>query len=155
MSRPPRPPQEPVLSRILVWRTFFVGVLMLIATFGMFILERAAGASIETARTVAVNTLVICEIFYLLNSRFLNSMLTPRNAFSGNPWILPSIATVLGLQLIFTYWAPTQVLFGSTAIDAAAWIRILAAGFGLMVLVELEKWIRGRVSANGMRHPAA
>ena len=155
MSRPPRPPQEPMLSRILVWRTFFVGALMLVATFGMFILERAAGASIETARTVAVNTLVMCEIFYLLNSRFLTAMLTPRNAFSGNPWILTSIATVVGLQLFFTYWTPMQVLFGSTAIDAAAWIRILAAGFGLMVLVELEKWIRGRVSANGMRHPAA
>ncbi len=154
MRRPPRPPREPILSRILVWRTVFVGVLMLTATFGMFILERATGASIDTARTVAVNTLVICEIFYLLNSRFLNTMLTPSNAFSGNPWILPAIVTVFILQLVFTYWKPMQILFGSTAIDASAWIRILATGIGLMLAVEIEKWIRGKVSAAATHHPA-
>ena len=66
MTRPPRPPKEPIASGYFMWRVAFVSVLMLVATFGLFELEIATGASLETARTVAVNTLVACEIAYLL-----------------------------------------------------------------------------------------
>ena len=44
---------------------------MVTGSFGLFLLEGSLGTSIEEARTVAVNTLVMFEIFYVFNSRYL------------------------------------------------------------------------------------
>jgi len=45
----------------------------MIGTVGLFLWEMEQGASIEHARTVAVNTLVMFEIFYLFNSRYITA----------------------------------------------------------------------------------
>jgi magnesium-transporting ATPase (P-type) len=70
MSRPPRRRDEPILSRLLLWRIVLVSLVLVAGTFGMFLWQRYHGASIEAARTVAVNTLVMFEVFYLFNARF-------------------------------------------------------------------------------------
>src|SRR5262249_21302157 len=58
MQRPPRPPNEPVLTGFLVWRVTVVSFLFVAGIFGMFEWALARGDSIEEARTVAVNALV-------------------------------------------------------------------------------------------------
>ncbi len=70
MRRKPRDVHAPMLSGFMTWRILFVSVLMVIGTFGLFLWERLQGTDIETARTVAVNTLVIAEVFYLFNTRY-------------------------------------------------------------------------------------
>jgi magnesium-transporting ATPase (P-type) len=62
MKRPPRRQQEPILSRHLIWRIGFVSVL--IASFSILLFNHhlQAGASLELARTVAVNALVAGQI---------------------------------------------------------------------------------------------
>ena len=64
MRRPPRDPGAPILTRVLVWRVVLVGLLILVAAFGLFELELGLGVDIAVARTVAVNAVVIIEIFY-------------------------------------------------------------------------------------------
>ena len=71
MRRPPRAAHEPLLDAFLLWRILFVSALMVVGSLGFFLWEQARGASIEAARTVAVNALVMGEIFYLFNCRFL------------------------------------------------------------------------------------
>src|SRR5512146_978916 len=71
MHRPPRSPAEPLLNRFLLWRILFVSCMMVIGSLGFFLWEQALGASIEVSRTVAVNALVMGEIFYLFNCRYL------------------------------------------------------------------------------------
>ena len=44
MARPPRRPDEPLLSRFLLWRIAFVSLILLAGTFGLFLYERAQGA---------------------------------------------------------------------------------------------------------------
>ena len=61
MQRPPRRPDEPMLSRFVIWRIFFVSALFLVGIFGMYQWMLAQGATVEAARTVAVNTLVCME----------------------------------------------------------------------------------------------
>ena len=68
MRRPPRDAHEPILTHYLIWRVVFVSFIIMGGTMGMFLWEVQQGASIEYARTVAVNTLVMFEIFYLFNS---------------------------------------------------------------------------------------
>ena len=143
MHRKPRDIQTPLLSGFMTWRILFVSFLMVLGTFGLFLWERLHGAELETARTVAVNTLVIAEIFYLFNTRFLTASALSRNGLFGNRYVLIAAGLVILFQLLFTYLPVMQQLFTTTAIGVDAWLRILAVGILLFFAVELEKaWLR-------------
>ena len=141
MRRPPRNPGEAILSRFLLWRIGFVAVLAVAGTFGLFLWERDQGASIETARTIAVNTLVVFEAFYLLNARFFYGSVLSREGFFGNPYVLLTIGIVLGMQGLFTYTDVMQTLFHTTEISVNAWVRIVGIGVVIFMLVEFEKYV--------------
>jgi len=143
MSRPPRDPAEPLLNAFLLWRVFFVSCLVVAGALGFFLWEQARGESIAAARTVAVNALVMGEIFYLFNCRFLFAPSYSLRGFTESRPVLISIAVVVALQALFTYVPLFQQLFGTAAIDAVAWWRIFLFGAVLFVAVEIEKaWLR-------------
>ncbi len=141
MRRQPRAPDEPLLSRFLVWRIVFVSLILVSGTFGIFIWLRENGASIELARTAAVNTLVMFEIFYLFNSRFINESVLSRKGLFGNHYALIAIGVLLIMQIGFTYLPPLQLLFHTTPLDAVTWGVIMAIASSVLFLVELEKWL--------------
>ena len=107
----------------------------------MFLWERIHGTEIETARTIAVNTLVFFEIFYLFNSRYITESVVSRRGLFGNKYVVIAVCVLVLFQLAFTYLTPMQVLFGTMALDAATWLRIIAVSFSVFVLVEIEKTI--------------
>ena len=118
---------------------------MVAGTLGFFLWEQSRGASIEAARTAASNALAVCEIFYLFNCRFLLDSSCSMKAFTQSRPVLASIFAAIVLQLLFTYAPPFQKLFGTAALDAAAWWRITLFGVLLFCVVELEKmWFRRR-----------
>ena len=145
MRRPPRDAHEPVLTTYLIWRIAFVSVILMIGTFGLFLWEMEQGISIEHARTVAVNTLVMFEIFYLFNSRYITASVFNREGLTGNRYVLIAIGILIIFQLGFTYLAPMQSLFGTTAIDFDIWLRILLVSSSVLLLVELEKYFVRRI----------
>jgi magnesium-transporting ATPase (P-type) len=141
MERPPRPPKDPILSNLLIWRILFVSTIIVVGTFGLFLWERLHGASIETARTISVNTLVMFEIFYLFNTRSLRTPVGSIRDLKGNKYVFWAIASVIVAQIIFTYTTPLQHLFDNTAIPVTAWARIILISMSVFVLVEIEKRI--------------
>ena len=141
MQRPPRDPGEPILSGFLIWRISFVSLIIVIGTFGLFLWEQAQGASLEASRSVAVNTLVMFEIFYLFSSRFLMAPSLTRQGLIGNRYVLYAIALLIVFQLAFTYLPPMQLMFGTAAISAQAWLRIVIVASSVLFLVELEKYV--------------
>jgi len=141
MRRPPRNPREPILSRFLLWRIGFVSLLAVAGTFGLFLWERDQGASLETARTIAVNMLVVFEAFYILNARFFYGSVLSRQGLLGNPYVPLTIGIVLAMQGLFTYTEVMHTLFQTTGIDVLAWMRIVGIGAVIFFLVELEKYV--------------
>jgi magnesium-transporting ATPase (P-type) len=141
MQRPPRNAHEPMLSRFFIWRIGFVSLILMSGTFGLFLWDMNTGASIEHARTVAVNTLVMFEIFYLFNSRYITASIFNRAGFTGNPYVLIAILFLVVFQLGFTYLPVMQGLFGTAAISVDIWLRILLVSSSVLFLVELEKYI--------------
>ena len=144
MQRPPRAAAEPLLSRFLMWRVLLVSCLMVIGSLGFFLWEQAHGASIEIARTVAVNAIVMGEVFYLFNCRFLLAPSYSLRGFAESRPVLISILAVVALQALFTYAPMFQKLFGTAAIGAMAWWRILLFGVLLFGAVEIEKLMLSR-----------
>jgi len=146
MARPPRDPDEPLLTSLFLWRIGYVSLILMCGTFGLFLWETAAGAEIERARTIAVNTLVMFEIFYLFSSRYITAPVINRSGLLGNRYVLVAVALLLLFQLAFTYLGPLQTLFGTTGIEAMDWGRIVLVASSVLWLVELEKvWYRRRV----------
>jgi len=141
MQRQPRSPKEPILTPSLLWRIVFVSVILMVGTFSFFIWQRDQGVDIEYARTVAVNTLVLFEIFYLFNSRYISASILNKQGLFGNRYALIAIALLLMFQLAFTYLAPMQHLFGTVALDIATWGMIILVSSSVLFLVEFEKYI--------------
>jgi magnesium-transporting ATPase (P-type) len=140
MSRSPRNTDEPLLGSYLVWRVIFVSFILMGGTIGLFLWEMAEHASIEHSRTVAVNTLVMFEIFYLFNSRYLKDSVFNWEGFTGNKYVVIAISILIIFQLGFTYLAPMQSLFGTTAIDLGMWLRIILVSSSVLFLIEIEKY---------------
>ena len=145
MQRPPRDPGEPMLTGMFIWRITFVSLILVTGTFGLFVWAREQGASIELARTVAVNTLVMFEIFYLFNSRYMKANVLSIDGLLGNRYALMAVGVLILFQACFTYLGPMQALFGTTGIDATMWVRIVLVASSVLFLVELEKALIRRI----------
>ena len=139
MRRPPRDPSAPMLSGFLIWRVIFVSLILVVGTFGLFLWERQHGASVDLARTVAVNTIVMFEIFYLFSTRYLTAPVLTIAGLSGNRLVWFAISILIVMQLAFTYWDPMQSLFATKAMDLLTWIRVVLVAISVLLLVELEK----------------
>jgi len=145
MALPPRPAGEPLVTRVLAGRILYVIVLMVAMAFFVFQWELAQGASLELARTAAVNMIVACVAFYLFNVRHYTEPALRRDNLGTNPVAWLVVALLVCLQLLFTYAPPLQQLFQSEALGLRSWAMILGLGMLLFVAVELEKaWLRHR-----------
>ncbi|MCQ4347402.1 HAD-IC family P-type ATPase [Pseudomonas stutzeri] len=141
MRRPPRDPAAALLSRHMLWRLLLVGVLLTVASLGLFLYAQQLGLSLEVSRTLAVNALVAGEIGYLFSARRL--MAPAAFGLRDNPMVWAMVLLVVVLQLAFSCWAPLQALFGTASPDATGWLLVVGAGIAVMLLVELEKWLLG------------
>ena len=145
MNRPPRRPDEPMLSPFVLWRICFVSVLFMAGIFGMHGWALSWGADETTARTVAVNTLVAMEVFYLFSVRYLKSPSFTWQGVQGTPLVLLSVGAVWLLQLLFTYAPFMNVLFESRPLGWRVGVAIVAAGAAVLVILELEKAVLRRL----------
>jgi magnesium-transporting ATPase (P-type) len=141
MNRPPRAVNRPILTGFGVWRLLFVGLMLLAATLLAFFWMQSQGASVELSRTVAVNMIVLGQVFYLLNSRYLLESSLSVSAHLGNNYLPLGIAAVVVLQLLFSYAPPLQAIFGTAAIPLQVWPVLLVAGLAFFLLVEAEKFV--------------
>jgi magnesium-transporting ATPase (P-type) len=141
MRRPPRMVDRPILDAFGLWRVVFVGTALLILTLWAFFWMKSQGGSDPLARTVAVNALVIGQVFYLLNSRFkIDSSLSPL-AHLGNPYLPAGIGAVVVLQLLYTYAPPLQYLFETEGVPFGVWPWLFLGGLIFFLVVEIEKAI--------------
>lgn len=139
MKRAPRPNNEPILSRFVLWRVGFVSVLFSLGIYGKFTLAQMQGASVEEARTIAVNTLVVMEIFYLFSVRYLYAPSLTLKGLLGTKSVLIAIAAVTALQFLFTYAPFMEAFFDTRPLSFLQGLQIVAVGIGVLLVLELEK----------------
>jgi Ca2+-transporting ATPase len=143
MSRPPRKPDAPILSRFVVYRTLMVATLMAAGAIAAFLVLRGGSddpAALAKAQTGAVTTVILFQIFYLLNCRSLRESILKIGLFS-NKAVFIGIPIVLFLQALFIYLAPLQAIFASGPLSAADLAVCALIGVSVMPIVAIEKWI--------------
>ncbi|MCJ2181452.1 HAD-IC family P-type ATPase [Novosphingobium sp. 1949] len=139
MERPARARDAPLLSGFIAWRVGVVSVLFAVALLGVYGVSRRAGDPLEETRTLVVNMLVIAEIFYLFNVRYIHVRSFSLRGLLGTPAVLGAIGAVTAAQIAFTYFAPLQAIFHTRAVSLGDGAGLIAIGFVLFVLLELEK----------------
>lgn len=145
MRKAPRPPGEALLDAFLVWRIVLVALLFLGGIFASFQWAIGQGYSEEQARTLAVNTLVAMEVFYLFAVRFLNGPSLTMRGVLGTPAVWVVLLAIALLQSALTYVPALQALFGTAPLGL--WPLVLAPLSGCVVLLVLE--LEKRVRRNG------
>jgi len=145
MERPPRDPDEAILSRFLLRRVLYVSVLVAVGCLLLFQWQMGRGVDLAYGQTVVVNALVAAQLWYLFNCRFQWQPSLGWQALVGNRAVLLAAGLLIIFQLAFTYLPVFHLLFGTEPIAAASWGPILLVGLGLFTVVELEKaWGRRR-----------
>ncbi|GAB4482456.1 MAG: cation-transporting P-type ATPase [Thermodesulfovibrionales bacterium] len=143
LSRPPRHPREPIMSRLLIERTVIVGLLISAGIIFNFISALNAGDSIGKARTVSVTTMVFFQFFQAWNSRSeIQSIF--RIPLASNPFLLYSMIAAFLAQLAVIYVPALQWVFRTEPIDARDWLQIVAVSVTVILVVEIDKLWRRR-----------
>ncbi len=142
MQRPPRRRDEPLLDGALVWHIVFVSALFVCAVYGLYAWAIGQGHSVEYARTIAVNTLVVLEIFHLFFIRNIYGTALTWNAVRGTRVVWATIAVVTVAQFAITYLPPLQRVFDTEAVALGDGLLIVAAGVVLFAILEIEKQLR-------------
>ena len=145
MRRPPRRADAPLLSRFLLWRIVFVSALFTAGALAIFFYALDRGLGVDMARTMVVNVIVVFEIFYLFNVRYLHQTSFTFRGALGTPPVLIALVVVVLAQLAFTYAPVMQELFESRPVAFADGVVILAAGIVLMIILEVEKVVLRRL----------
>ena len=142
MRRPPRPRDEPLLTGELVWHIVLVSTLFLTAVFGMYFYAIDKGYDQALAQTLAMNMLVVLEIFHLFFIRNIHGTSLTWAAVRGTRIVWACVVAVTAAQFAITYVPPLQRVFGTQAVALADGLLIFGVGAVFFALIETEKQMR-------------
>ena len=142
MTRPPRDPREPLVTRRFVGLIGWQGLLLSGVTLvGFGVAMRwygSEGEGLRHAATVAFMTLALAQVFHAFNARSQR-----RSAFTArlftNGWLWAAVAGTTLLQLAAVYTPFLQGVLHTTPLTAADWGLVLACGLAPVGVVELVK----------------
>jgi len=148
MLKPPRPRNEPVITRTMWFGILFTGIIFAVGTL-LTLDASLPGGFIEGvgdmpyAQTMAFTTLVLFSLLTVFNARS-----DERSAFSGlfsNLWLWGAVGLSLGLQILVVYTPFLQKAFSTTNLSFADWVQCTAVASSVVWLRELSKVVvRGR-----------
>ena len=141
MQRPPRDPQQPLLTGTLLIRILLVSAMLVGGAWWLFEWEQSNGATLDEARTAALNLFVTVEAFYLFSCRSLTRSVWHIGVFS-NRWIIGGVAVQALGQLAITYLPFMNTVFQTAPIAGDAWLRILVIAVAATIVVSIDKRLR-------------
>ena len=142
MARPPRKRSAPILSGELVWHVVLVASLFLALVFGMFSYALDRGYSLPLAQTIAMNTLVVLEIFHLFFIRNIHGTSLTWAAARGTKVVWTVVITITAAQFAITYIPALQSVLGTEPVAILDGLLIVGLGVAFFAIIEIEKQIR-------------
>jgi Ca2+-transporting ATPase len=143
-------PADPTRSRGAGISRYFVArigyVVLIVTFFTVFAFQHfyQQGYGLGYSRTVAVNTLVVCELFYLFNCKRIMEPALGKGFFN-NKFAFAAVGLLVFFQLLFTYLPIANILFQTAPLPPEGWLIPLAGGLLVFLIVEVEKWTTGMI----------
>ncbi len=127
-----------LLNPAILFRIIWVAIVLVVCAYFLYF---RYGENELTARTIAMNTIVFFEIFYLLSSRSIDLSFISTLKFKNRAIYLGILATIV-LQLVATYLPHFNVILHTAPLDASMWLEIVTVSSLVFLFAELEKYIR-------------
>jgi magnesium-transporting ATPase (P-type) len=134
MRQSPLPLHAPIFSKQKIYSLLFHMGFIAAGTIGIFLYETRMNQDIDTARTMAINTLIFFQIFYLI-------IFFPRHSDQSTAWLrhyLPvilSTASVILFQVAFTYLPWMQAIFATAFLSLMDWLKVLIVSGSILVWI--------------------
>ncbi|WP_066638788.1 calcium-transporting P-type ATPase, PMR1-type [Desulfolucanica intricata] len=142
MFRKPRDPKESVFSHGLVWRIAGSGLVIGLGTVISFVIGLYLW-DVATARTIAFNTLVFLQLFFVFTCRSEYHTILEVGIFT-NPLLVAAVIVSVVLQLAVNYIPMLQPVFHTTALSGVHWGIILTIAAAPTVIGTIFRHIQVR-----------
>lgn len=137
-----------MLSGFVIMRTFVAATLMTSGAVGLFLWEyNTNGETVEAMKkgqTMAVTTVIMFQVFYVINCRSLKDSLLSIGLWS-NMTVFIGIAALLLLQLGFIYLPFMNAISGSLPLGARDLLVATVVGMITLPVISVEKLLRKRL----------
>ncbi|MFC1818239.1 cation-translocating P-type ATPase [Thermodesulfobacteriota bacterium] len=143
LSRKPRPSRERILSALMIQRTLLMGSILGFGTFIVYYLELASGVSVDSARSVALTTMVFFQFYQAMNCRSETLSIFEMHPLS-NPFLFVSIIGAFFAHLAVLYVPALQYVFRTVPLDFGQWVIVVVSSVTVVIGVELDKFMRRR-----------
>jgi len=135
MTRPPRPPAEPLFSGPTILWSLLQGALVLGVTAAIFALAPGYGLATDQVRGLTFAALVFGIVALILidrsrSSSILTAILRPNLALAI---VLPLVGGLLAITLL---WQPARDLFGFAALEPVVLAVPPMAGLAILIVLE-------------------
>ncbi len=140
LKRPPTPPNEPLVTRMMFKRIILMTTTISIVTLGWFIYRLKTGISFAQARTETFTLLAICEWYNVLNCRSELKTAFSLSIFK-NKWLIFGLITGALLQGAVVYWKPLSTLFYTVPLDLVEIPMLGLVALPVLLVEELRKLI--------------
>jgi len=149
LSRPPRPPDQPIFDRRMITQTALVGGYMGFVGFAFFLGAIRSGMPEDQARTTLLLLMVWFENVHVFNCRSER-----RSAFAvplrANPWVILSVVAALCLHLAAMHWPTSAAMLDVAPIGPDQFLIAIPLALGLLIPIEIFKWFSRRKERNGV-----
>ena len=123
MTRRPRHPRESVFSHGMTWRIITSGTIIGLGALAAFRCGLFMG-DVELARTMAFNTLVLLQMFYVFACRSESHTILEIGLFT-NTYLVGAVSISATLQLLINYVPFLQAVFHVVPLSGLQWAIIL------------------------------
>ncbi len=142
MLRAPKNPKENIITKFMTIRMLITGAVMMICTLVIFKAYNPK-SNLIYAQTMAFTTLVILQMYNVLNTKSEKTSLFRLGFFSNRYLILAIISSVL-LQFAVIY-TPLSTFFKTVPLTFVDWVVILLASSSVLIVGEIAKYINMKI----------
>ena len=156
MYQPPRRAEDSIFSGGLLGKILFRGVLIGLTTLGVFSLISGSGADLKTARTAALCTLTMTQLFHVFECRSETKGLLQINPFT-NPLLLAAALASMVCVLGAVYHPAVSSVFLTTALTGAQMKTVLLCSVAVPAISSVSLLFsknRPRRSRNSQKSPS-
>jgi magnesium-transporting ATPase (P-type) len=141
MARPPRRPDEALLSAAFLSRILFYAVLITASTLGAFVW--ALSAAPDHAVTMAFMTLAFAQTAHLGNARSEAGVLRPAQALA-NPYAVGAVVLTVTLQILAISFAALAALLRLSPLSGGEWLVCIGLAAAPAAVGQAVAVVRGR-----------
>ncbi|MFH0817268.1 MAG: HAD-IC family P-type ATPase [Candidatus Micrarchaeota archaeon] len=143
MQRPPRKPNEPLLSRNDWLTVFSTGIYIAFITFAIFVIHIH---EVALARTMTFTVLVSLSLFNIFNFRSLSSSAF-QTLFLGNKWLGIALIGSVAVVLIMLYHPYAEETFDTVPLSLNQLILVFVLGATIIPFMEIRKFLSARLAS--------